>query len=154
MNEVGSNPNKPEPEIRFDSGSTKFLRGLLALIGSGLLVAAFAVFLPVDTMTKIHQWLGLGEFPDAPITRYLARSTSLLYAVHGALMLYVSFDIKRYWPLVAVFGWLHVVIGLAMLGIDLTSSMPLYWTVGEGLPIAFVGGLIVYLWNKAKPVSA
>ena len=65
-------------------------------------------------------------------------------------MLYVSFDLKRYWPLVALFGWLHVAIGLTMLGIDLTSPMPLYWILGEGLPIAAVGALIVYLWRKAQ----
>jgi len=41
-----------------------------------------------------------------------------------------------------------VVLGLTMLGIDLSSPMPLYWTLGEGLPIAAVGGLIVYLWRK------
>ena len=113
------------------------------------MVAAAAVLLPVQTMAQMHSWLGLGEFPDAPITRYLARSTSLLYAVHGVLMLYASFDIKRYWPMIVVFGWLHVVIGLTMFGIDLTSAMPLYWIVGEGIPIALVGGLIIYLWKKA-----
>ena len=113
------------------------------------MVAAAAVLLPVQTMAQMHSWLGLGEFPDAPITRYLARSTSLLYAVHGVLMLYASFDIKRYWPMIVVFGWLHVVIGLTMFGIDLTSAMPLYWIAGEGIPIALVGGLIIYLWKKA-----
>lgn len=132
-----------------DSTTAKILRAMLAVIGVGLLLATLAVFLPVEWMAQTHRFLGLGEFPDAPITRYLARSTSLLYAVHGALMLYVSFDIKRYWPLIAVFGWLHVVIGITMLGIDLTSSMPFYWTAVEGLPIALAGGAILYLWKKA-----
>ncbi len=150
MNEAGSGPNRCDPEIRFDSSSAKILRALMAVIGCGLMAAAFAVFLPVETIAQWHAWLGLGEFPDAPITRYLARSTSLLYAVHGALMLYVSCDMKRYWPLVGVFGWLHVIIGLTMLGIDLTSDMPLYWTAGEGVPIALVGGLIIYLWRKSS----
>jgi len=149
MNEVGSETVKSQPSVRLDSGSAKFLRALLAMIGCGLMVAAAAVFLPVQTMAQMHSWLGLGEFPDAPITRYLARSTSLLYAVHGVLMLYASFDIKRYWPMIVVFGWLHVVIGLTMLGIDLSSSMPLYWTAGEGIPIALAGALIIYLWKKA-----
>ncbi len=147
--DVGSHSEISDSNPPLDSTYAKFLRAILAFVGCGLLVAAGAVFLPVETMAQMHLWLGLGEFPDAPITRYLARSTSLLYAVHGALMLYVSFDLKRYWPLVAVFGWLHVVIGLTMLGIDLTSPMPLYWTAGEGLPIAAVGALIVYLWRKS-----
>ena len=150
MKKVGSDSETFDIELQLNSAYAKFLRAILAIVGCGLLVAAVAVFLPVETMAQWHRWLGLGEFPDAPITRYLARSTSLLYAVHGALMLYVSFDLKRYWPLVVVFGWLHVVIGLTMLGIDLSSPMPLYWTAGEGLPIAAVGMLIVYLWRKSK----
>lgn len=148
MDEAGS-PTTAQSTVRLDSSSAKCLRALLAMIGCGLMVAAAAVFLPVKTMAQMHSWLGLGEFPDAPITRYLARSTSLLYAVHGVLMVYASFDIKRYWPMIAVFGWVHVVIGLTMLGIDLTSAMPLYWVAGEGIPIALAGGLIIYLWKKA-----
>ena len=149
MKKVGSDSETFNSELQSNSKSAKLLQAILAIVGCGLLVAAVAVFLPVETMAQMHRWLGLGEFPDAPITRYLARSTSMLYAVHGALMLYVSFDVKRYWPLVAVFGWLHVVIGLAMLGIDMTSPMPLYWIAGEGVPIAAVGALIVYLWRKS-----
>jgi hypothetical protein len=138
-----------ENEIDYSRGPAKWLRLLLAIIGCGLLVATFAIFLPVKLMATIHQWLGLGEFPDSPITIYLARSTSLLYAVHGLLMLVVSFDMKRYWPLVPIFCWLHVVIGLTMFGIDLTSPMPIYWIVGEGLPIAATGLFKIWLWKKA-----
>ncbi len=115
-----------------------------------MLVATVAVFLPVRAMATVHGWLGLGEFPDAPITIYLARSTSMLYAVHGAMMLFVSMDLKRYWPLVPVFGWLHVAIGLTMFGIDLTSPMPVYWIVGEGIPIAIAGGAILWMYKKAQ----
>jgi len=144
----------PNMNLRLDFRAAKILRALMAIIGCGLMVAAAAVFLPAETMATVHGWLGLGEFPDAPITLYLARSTSLLYAIHGALMLYVSFDMKRYWPLVKVFGWLHVVIGLTMFGIDLSASMPTYWIAGEGIPIAIAGGVIVLLWQKANRESA
>ena len=74
----------------------KCLRILLGVIGVGLLVATAAVFLPVEWMAAIHRWLGLGEFPDSPITIYLARSTSLLYAVHGFLMLYTAIHLHQY----------------------------------------------------------
>jgi hypothetical protein len=128
----------------------KWLRLLLAIIGCGLLVATIPIFFPVSWMASIHGWLGLGEFPQEPITVYLARSTSLLYAVHGGLMLFVSFDLDRYWPIVPLFGWLHVVIGLAMLGIDLTAPMPWYWTAVEGIPIALAGLVIVGLCRRAN----
>jgi hypothetical protein len=139
-------------EVRADGRKGQlviWLRWLLAIIGCGLMVATIPLFFPAELMATIHRWLGLGEFPDAPITRYLARSTSLLYAVHGGLMLIVSFDLKRYWPLVPVFGWLHVVIGLTMFWIDWTAPMPLYWIAGEGIPIALAGLLIIGLWWAA-----
>lgn len=136
--------------INFNKGNAKILRWFMAIVGCGLMVAAFAIFLPVQTMAAVHDWLGLGEFPDQPITIYLARSTSLLYAIHGTLMLFVSFDMNRYWPLIPVFGWLHVAIGLTMFGIDLTAPMPLYWIAGEGIPIAFAGLAIVWLWRKSS----
>ncbi len=144
-----------EENIDFESGIPRLLKWLLAIIGCGLMVATFAVFLPESAMATIHEWLRLGDFPGigdpdaSPITLYLARSTSLLYAVHGSLMLIVSMNMKRYWPLVLVFGWLHVVIGLVMFGIDLTAPMPLYWIAGEGIPIALAGLLIVVMWKKA-----
>jgi len=145
------NVNQYENEkINFDAGPARWLRWLLAIIGCGLMVATIPIFFPVKWMATIHGWLGLGEFPDSRIAIYLARSTSLLYAVHGLLMLAVSFDMKRYWPLVPVFCWLHVVIGLVMFGIDLTTSMPSYWIVGEGIPIAMTGLLMIWLWRKSK----
>lgn len=132
----------------------KWLRWLLAIIGCGLLVATIPVFFPVKWMATIHGWLGLGEFPDSAIVIYLARSTSMLYAVHGFLMLYVSFDMKRYWPLVPVFGWLHVAIGLTMFGIDLSTPMPMFWIAGEGIPIAIAGCAILWLWRKSSLSSS
>lgn len=128
----------------------KWLRVLLAVLGCGLMVATVPIFFPVNLMATIHGWLGLGEFPDQPITIYLARSTSLLYAIHGLLMVIVSFDLNRYWPLVPVFGWLHVVIGLLMLGIDLTTPMPWYWTAAEGIPISLAGLVIIWLYRRAN----
>lgn len=135
------------------SNPFSILRILLGIIGAGLVVAAGAVFLPVEWMAAAHQWLGLGEFPDGPITVYLARSTSLLYAVHGFLMLYTAIHLRQYLGLAKVFGYLHVVMGLTMLGIDLTTPMPLYWTAIEGIPISLAGAALVWLALKADPTD-
>jgi len=132
------------------SNSFNLLRILLGVIGAGLLVAAGAVFLPIEWMAICHRWLGLGEFPDSPITVYLARSTSLLYAVHGFLMLYTAIHLRQYLPLAKIFGYLHIVIGLVMLGIDVTTPMPLYWTAVEGIPISLAGAALVWLAAKAN----
>lgn len=123
------------------------LKWLLVFGGSILLLAIFAVFLPVGWMSIGHEWIGLGDFPDRPITAYLARSTSLLYAVHGSLMVYTGMTLRWHWRFVAIFGWLHIVIGLVMLGTDLVAPMPWYWTLVEGGPVALLG--VAFLWlNK------
>lgn len=127
----------------------KILSWLLMITGCGLMVAFLFVLMPGSQMASIHQWLGLGEMPDAPITLYLARSTSLLYGIHGVLMFVCGRNIQKYSELVPVFGWLHVVIGLTMLAIDLSSGMPWWWTTFEGVPIAMAGLLIVWLNKKA-----
>lgn len=134
-----------------ESVSFRLLRVLLGVTGVGLLLAVVPIFFPASVINYLHQQLGLGEFPDAAIAFYLARSTSLLYAVHGALMFFVSFNLVRYWPLVRLFGFLHVVLGLTMLGIDFFAPMPLYWIVGEVMPLAATGLLILWLWNCSNP---
>ncbi len=131
----------------FDFG--KWLRWLLLAVGAMLMVAVIPIFFPVDLMASLHQRLGLGEFPDRAITIYLARSTSMLYAVHGFLAFLVALKIDKYWELVPIFGWLHVFMGVVMLGTDLNAGMPWYWTAAEGVPIACAGLLIVWMWNKA-----
>jgi len=125
------------------------LKWLLLLGGTILLLATFAIFLPVGWMESGHELLDLGEFPDRPITAYLARSTSLLYAVHGFLMVYTGLTLRWHWRLVPVFGWLHIAIGLVMLGTDIAAPMPLYWTVSEGGPVALLGLLFLWLNKRA-----
>ena len=56
--------------------------------------------------------------------------------------------------LVPVFGWLHIIIGLVMLRIDLTIPMPVYWIVVEGVPISLAGLAIIWLYHKADLCSS
>lgn len=127
----------------------QILKWLLLLSGVFLMSAFATMLLPVSWMAATHQWLGLGEFPDSPITVYLARSTSLLYAVHGLLMFYTGLTIESHWRWVKIFGWLHVVMGSSMFLIDWTSGMPIYWTAMEGPPVAMLGVVILVLLKRA-----
>ena len=53
---------------------------VLLRIGGVVTSAAFlAVFLPVEWMAATHQWLGLGEFPRAPVVDYLAHEVAVMY---------------------------------------------------------------------------
>ena len=118
---------------------------LLVVSGGFLLLAWVPIFFPVELMQRCHEMLGLGAFPVQPITIYLARSTSLLYFVHGVVTVYVGWHVDRLWPMVRVLGILHLIIGLLMVYVDLSAGMPMFWTLGEGLPITGLGALIVFL---------
>ena len=125
------------------------IRWILLLSGLFLMSAFLTTLLPVSWMNATHRWLGLGDFPDFPITKYLARSTSLLYGVHGLLMFYTGITIEHHWRFVKIFGWLHVLMGSSMVLIDVTSNMPTYWTALEGPPVAILGVIILVLLKRA-----
>ncbi len=125
-----------------------WLTFLLRVGGFGLLLATFAIFLPVDMMANIHRWLGVGEFPHGPITVYLARSTSALYAMHGAVMLLVSIDVIKYFRFVQLLGWLHAIFGIVIFFTGLLAPLPWYWVATEGPPVVGVGVLLLVLARK------
>ncbi len=118
-----------------------------------MLLALPAVFMPLDSMAATHRWLGLGDFPGGPLVEYLARSTSLLYVLLGALFLVIASDLRRYAPIVRFFGAAFAVFGLVMAGIDLRVGMPLYWTLGEGPPAIALGLAMLWLGRAGPAVD-
>lgn len=118
---------------------------LLRIGGVCTTVAFAAIFLPVEWMAATHEWLGLGEFPRAPVVDYLARSIAALYGFHGVLLLIVARDPVRYLTIVRFIGILNVVFGTMLAGIDLNAGMPTLWTLMEGPPIAIFGVIVLYL---------
>jgi len=126
------------------------LQLLLRFGGVTMLTAFFTIFLPVRWMAATHAWLGLGEFPAAPLVDYLTRSLSLLYAWHGGLLLVLSFQIQRYRPVLLYLGIATAIGGLILLGIDLHAGMPAYWTSMEGPPVAVIGCLMVWLTLQCR----
>jgi len=121
---------------------------LLRIFGSVALCAVFAVVLPYHSMNATHQWLSLGELPDEPIVGYLARSTSAFYALFGALMWIVSFDLSRYRTIVTFLGWAGVLLGVTLFVVDLVEGLPTYWVAFEGPSSALFGILIVWLSRR------
>ena len=102
-------------------------------------------------MESIHRQLGMGALPAPPLTDYLARSTSFLYAIHGALLLLISTDVRRYRPLVLLFGWSDVLFGATMLWFDLRLGMPLWWSLAEGPGLVAIGVVVVWLGSGVRP---
>lgn len=122
----------------------------LIVFGSLDLVALAAVFLPWSWMNAVHQTTGLGELPQEPVVGYLARTASLLYALHGAVILFVACDVRRYWPLVRFLAAAAVVHGGFLVYIDVLESLPGWWQFTEGFCIAATGGMVWLLSARAN----
>lgn len=133
---------------RSPSATTAKERWLVRLLWAfGLLdLAAFsAVLMPWSVMDGIHRACGLGELPTTPIVGYLARTASLLYALHGAVVLFVARDVRRYAPLVRFLAVLAMLQGAALILIDRVEKLPGWWQFWEGSCIAAIGGMVLLL---------
>ena len=116
---------------------------LILRLGAALLLLSLApALMPFSWMQAIHRALGMGELIETPLNHYLTRSLSALYAVHGALLLYLSFDVRRYRSLIGFLGAANVVFGGFMIGLDLVAGMPPVWTLAEG-PFILASGLLL-----------
>jgi hypothetical protein len=131
--------------------SDVLLKWLLRAIGGVELCAIPFLLFPFAWMGAVHdRVLGLGTLPAAPIVEYMARSLSAVYALHGAVVFRLSFDVVRFRPLIGFLGWLHIALGLTVLGIDLAAGLPWWWVAGEGPGIAFGGILVLVLVRRAE----
>jgi hypothetical protein len=124
---------------------------VVVLRGFGTLdfLAILAVFLPHSWIAHVHAALGLGDLPDAPILGYLTRSASALYALHGAMILFISFGVRRYARLIAFLAIAALFHGAVMLGIDWAVGMPWYWTMFEGPGFAMTGIIVLIAKRQA-----
>lgn len=122
---------------------------VLRSVGLVDLLAIGAALMPQSWMVLGHSWAGLGEFPDAAIVGYLARSASALYALHGALIVFISFDVRRYWNLIAFLAWAAIVHGVIIAGIDTAEGVPRWWTIAETSCIIAIGLIVLGLQRLA-----
>ncbi len=113
-------------------------------------MALIAVVMPQHWMDVGHKFVGLGPLPHEPIVGYLARSASALYALHGAMALFISFDVARYERLIRFLGIAALVHGAVILGIDLQEPLPPLWRYGEGPAFAATGVLVLWVQRRSK----
>jgi hypothetical protein len=128
----------------------KTLVVLMRVASVMMLLALGAVVMPFAWMDGVHRSAGMGPLPDATIVHYLTRSASALYAAYGAVVLFLSFDVRRYRPVILFKAVIGMVIGVVMLALDIAVGMPWHWTLGEGPFIIVLGGTMFWL---ARSVS-
>ena len=126
---------------------------LLRLSGVATASAFLAVFLPVAWMQATHERIGIGALPLAPVVDHLSRALALLYGFHGVLLLLLATNVRRFRPIIRFVGWMEVIFGLAMVGIDLSAGMPFAWTLLEGPPVTVMGVALLALlrWLPVDP---
>ncbi|HON91852.1 MAG TPA: hypothetical protein PLT20_02650 [Sedimentisphaerales bacterium] len=130
--------------------SDRMLRGLLRLTAIVMLCALVFVFCPFEWMAAIHRWIGLGELVYTPLLSYLIRSVSALYAILGAIGMYISFDPDRYRPLVVLLGVAALLGGVGVTILDAVVRFPRFWTAAEGPSTVLLGVALLVLAHKIR----
>jgi hypothetical protein len=128
--------------------SQRTLALVLRAMGCLDLLAIIAVIMPAEWLDASHRWAGLGTMPHEPIVGYLAKSVSAMYVLHGAIVVFISFDVARYDRLIRFMALAALVHGAAMIAIDFAQQMPLYWRVAEGPGFAATGAVVLWLQSK------
>ena len=114
------------------------------------MTALFAAMLPIEVMDQIHHGIGMGPLPEGAIVAYLARSTSMFYAFHGALLWYIASDLRKYGDLFRYYLWLSFIFACGLFLTDLTAGLPLRWVLAEGPAVAACVGLMRWLYRVAE----
>jgi hypothetical protein len=126
---------------------------LTRVAGVLLLTAVIPAVMPFAWMKDVHRTLGMGELPEGPIVGYFTRSLSAMYALHGALVFFVSLDVRRYLPVVKLLAILGVFFGCGMLVLDIAVGMPPRWIAGEGPSIIVLGGVMLWLAGRVQSAA-
>jgi hypothetical protein len=117
-----------------------------------LVLALPAVFFPHRWMDAVHNALGMGSLPELPMVGYLTRSNSAMCAFLGVLLAYLSFDLRRYRPLLLFLSVVHGLFGIVLLGVDLAVNMPGLWVLAEG-PVIVAWAVLLNLLARRIPAA-
>lgn len=139
--------------MREQSAQT-ILTWLLRVMGFLASLAIIAVVMPTSWIVAGAEWTDTAPFHDSPLTQYLTRSLSVLYALFGVLVLYIARDVRRYRDLIVFIGWLTMTLGILLTGVDFAVGMPAAWSWGEGPPTVVVGAAFVWLARRVRPVES
>ncbi|HTK76868.1 MAG TPA: hypothetical protein VL371_16495 [Gemmataceae bacterium] len=118
---------------------------VLGLVGATEILAFPAVLVPQSSMATIHDWLGVGEMPRAPVFDSLMRRVAFTYGLHGVALLFIASDVVRYRPLVVLTAVGYLASGLAFIAIDVANGMPWWWVANIGGCCLLIGVVLLAL---------
>jgi hypothetical protein len=123
---------------------------VLRLFGCVGLLALVPAVMPYGWMDALHRAAGLGPLPDAPIVRYLTRTSSALYAFIGLVTLLASLDLARYAALIRLLGAACLLFGPFVFVVDTVAAMPPAWRLVEGPWVTLYGVVILTLASRCR----
>jgi hypothetical protein len=126
----------------------RLLAALLRLEGTIEVLAFVAVVMPHAWMAAAHRWLGMGELSTFPLLDYMIRSVSLLYGLHGVLLLLLATDVMRFRLLIIYTAASYLLAAVAFSAIDLRNSMPWWWSVSEVGSVFSLALVLFWLLRK------
>jgi hypothetical protein len=126
------------------------LIALLRLTGLAMLCGLVFVFCPFGWMQKIHAAIGMGELTNTALMSYLTRTLSAMYAILGAILLFVSLDVRRYLPLIRFLGVIAIAGGAGVTLLDAMLHLPPFWTILEGPLTIGLGIALLALSGKVR----
>jgi hypothetical protein len=106
---------------------------LLRVVGGVCLLALVSLWMPRSWIDAGHRWLGWGPFPAAPIAEYLARSVSSLSAFYGGLLIALSFDVRRYRPLIRYQAAAIMALSASGVVVGGWAGVPAWFVVGDAV---------------------
>jgi hypothetical protein len=139
-------PGTPPPL----TGLERLLVWVLRVTGCSEILAMVAVFMPFRWSVEAHAQLGLGQLPDMPVVLYLIRSASLLYAVHGVIVFFMSRDVRRNSRLITVLGVASLCQGIVLLFVDYSARLPKWWMLWEASVYWGMAAAILFLQQRIR----
>ena len=134
--------------------SAPFGRLVLVLRATAVLflLAFVGAAMPESGMKAVYEWRGeLGPWPGGALLLYLARVVSILYGFHGLLALYMSFDVRRYLPLIRFMAVVSLLFVPVMFVVIWTTGLPTVWLVSEPVSILVISALWYVTSRPAGP---
>ena len=110
------------------------------------LFAFVGAVLPESWMKAIYESGDIGPWPGGALLVYLARALSILYGFLGLMALYLSFDVRRYLPLIRFMAIVGFPFAPVMFVVIWSAGLPTVWAVSE--PTGII--LISALWYMAS----
>jgi len=126
----------------------RLLAALLRLEGAIEVLAFVAVVMPHAWMADTHRWLGMGELTAFPLLDYMIRSVSLLYGLHGVLLLLLATDVTLFRLLITYTAASYLLAAVAFTAIDIRNSMPWWWSVSEVGSVFSLALVLFWLLHK------